>query len=65
MSTPVRFVLSYVAVLTLMLVWWLAMKGAASIGSIPLLVVSYAVPVAAWWAVAARTRGGQAVHHER
>jgi hypothetical protein len=65
MTTPVRFVLSYVAVLAIMVAWWLGMKGAATVGPVLLLVVAYAVPVAAWWAVVSRTRGGQAVHHER
>ncbi|GMQ97689.1 MAG: hypothetical protein BMS9Abin17_0189 [Acidimicrobiia bacterium] len=65
MSTSVRFVLTYVAVLTTMLTWWLAMKQAATIGSLALVVVAYAVPVAAWWAVVARTRDGQTVHDER
>jgi len=64
MSTPVRFVVAYVAVLAIMLGWWLVMKRAATVGPILLLVVAYAVPVAAWWAVATRTRDGQTVHHE-
>jgi len=63
-STPVRFLLSYLAVLSTMLVWWLVMKRAAVVGPVPLLVVAYAVPVGAWWMVVARTRGGRAVRDE-
>ncbi len=65
MSTPARFVVAYVAVLAIMLAWSLVMKKAATIGPIQLLVVAYTVPVAAWWAVASRTRHGQAGNHER
>ncbi len=65
MNTPVRFALTYVAVLATILTWWLAMKQAATSGPIPLLVVAYAVPVVAWWAVVAVARSGQTIHHGR
>jgi len=65
MSTPVRFALTYLAVVATMLTWWLAMKQAATGGPVVLLIVAYAVPVVAWWAVVARARSGQTVHHGR
>ncbi len=65
MSTPVRFAVAYLAVLATMLTWWLAMKQAATVGPILLLVVAYTVPLVVWWAVVAGVRSGQAVHHER
>ena len=65
MSTPARFVLSYVAVFVTMVTWWFAMNQAATVGPIPLLVVAYVVPVAAWWAVVALARSSQAVQRER
>jgi len=65
MSPSARFALSYITVLTIMLAWWLGMKGAATVGPILLLVVAYALPVAAWWAVVVQTRGGQVTRHER
>jgi len=65
MSTPVRFVLAYVAVLSVMLAWWLGMKQAATVGPVLLLVVAYTVLAVVWWAVVAQTRSGQRVQHER
>jgi len=65
MSTPTRFALAYVAVVATMLTWWLAMKQATTGGPILLLVVAYAVPVVAWWAVVARARSGQTDDHGR
>lgn len=64
MSTPIRFGLSYVAVLAVMLTWWLGMKQAATVGPALLFVVAYTVPVAAWWAVIAGIGGEGAVRHE-
>ncbi len=65
MSTPVRFVSTYAAVLATMLTWWIAMKQAATVGPILLLVVAYTVPVVAWWAVVVLMRSGRTVHNER
>jgi len=50
-TKPVRFGLTYLAVLVSMLAWWWAMTGAAKAGSVLLLVTAYVVPIAVWSAV--------------
>jgi uncharacterized membrane protein len=65
MTTPMRFGLSYVAVLAVMVGWWLGMKQAATVGPVLLLVVAYTVPIAAWWVVVAGIGGEKVVHRER
>lgn len=48
MTKPIRFGLTYLAVLAAMLVWWAALVGAAKVGWALLLTIAYLTPIAVW-----------------
>ncbi len=54
MTTGARLLTTYLGVLAALLVWWLALLGAADRGPLELVIVAYAIPgltlagVSAW-----------------
>ncbi len=59
MSTLSRFAGAYMVILTMLLLWWLAMIGSTSSSWGLLVAVAYGVPLVGWGALTSWGRRGE------
>ncbi len=59
MSTLSRFAAGYMVILTMLLLWWLAMIGSTSLSWALLIAVAYGVPLVGWGAITSWGRLGE------
>ncbi len=59
MSARSSFAAGYILILTMLLLWWLAMIGSTSLSWALLVAVAYGVPLVGWGALTSWGRRGE------